>query len=71
MKGNLTFRTADFFIQQYNKNNVHFLNWLVTPFLFPEIMLIETVKNIIKFAIVADKWPVLLLYNIRIKILIK
>lgn len=55
MKGNLTFRTADFFIQQYNKNNVHFFNWLVTPFPFPEIMLIETVKNIIKFAIVADK----------------
>lgn len=43
----------------------------MTPFPFSEIMLIETVKNIIKFAMVADKLLVLLLYNIRIKILIK
>lgn len=70
-KGNLTFRPADFFIQQYNKYNVHFFNWLVTLFQFPEIVLIETVKNKIKFAIAADKLPILLLYNIRIKILIK
>lgn len=34
-------------------------------------VLIELVKKVIRFAIVADKWAVLLIYNLRIKILIK
>lgn len=34
---------------------MHFFNWFVIPFRFPEIMLVETAKNIIKLGMVPDK----------------